>query len=300
MKPIRWALGPMQIVAPGLTERVVERLFFTPRRTRPSSELRKFVATGHRFELSVAGRRVVGWRWGQGPVVYLVHGWGSRGGRLAAFAPPLLEAGHSVVTFDAPGHGMSGRGMSSMPEFARALASVVERQGPAHAVIAHSLGCAATTLAVARGLSVSRLVFLAPPANPAAWVTGFARALALQPRIVEGMQRRSEERLHFRWAELDVPTLARELDVPLLIAHDADDRVVPWRDGAAVAAAWPGATMVTTRGLGHSGVVREPDVVRQAVAFVCGPGSDASWVDESTRLEHELFCRESRWVRATH
>lgn len=185
-----------------------------------------------------------------------------------------------------------------MPEFARALAAVVERQGRAHAIIAHSLGCGATTYAVSRGLPVSRLVFLAPPANPSAWVTGFARALALRPEIVEGLQRRSEQRLDFRWAELDVPTMARQLNVPLFIAHDSEDRVVPWRDGAAVAAAWPGSTMVTTKGLGHSGVVREPDVVRQAVAFVRDSEVNAAGEDESTRLEYELFCRESRWVHA--
>lgn len=298
MKPIRWAMRPLQTVAPVFAARVAERLFFTPPHPRASAGLRAFLASGRRFVLRVQGRRVVGWRWGQGPTVYLVHGWGSRGGRLQAFAEPLLQAGYSIVTFDAPGHGVSGRGMSSMPEFARALMAIVEREGSAHAVIAHSLGAAATTFALARGLSAGRVVFLAPPANPASWVTAFARALGLEPRTVERMQRRSEQRLEFQWADLDIPRLARTLDVPLFIAHDADDKVVPWQDGAAIAAAWPDARLITTHGLGHSGVARAADVVREAVAFVCSAQAAPSWQDESAQLEYELFCPEARWAAA--
>jgi pimeloyl-ACP methyl ester carboxylesterase len=158
MRSLRWASRALQAVAPAVAVGVAERLFFTPPRPRASAALHNFLGTGRCFELRVEHRRVVGWRWGEGPLVYLVHGWGSRGGRLEAFVRPLLEAGFGVVTFDAPGHGASGRGMSSMPEFARAIHAVVEREGTAHAVIAHSLGAAATALAVSWGLTAERLV----------------------------------------------------------------------------------------------------------------------------------------------
>ncbi len=223
MTPIRWAMRLLQAAAPALAARLAERLFFTPPRSRPPAGHHAFLASGRRFELRAGRRRVVGWRWGHGPVVYLVHGWGSRGVRLRAFVPPLLESGCAVVAFDAPGHGESGRGMSSMPEFARALAAVVEQVGPAHAVIAHSLGAAATALAVSWGLSVERLVFLAPPADPAAWVTPFARALAIRTDVIARVRARSERRLGFHWADLDVPAMARRMTVPLLVAHDQDD-----------------------------------------------------------------------------
>lgn len=297
MTPIRWSLRATQAVAPALAARLAERLFCTPPRSPASSPVRTFLASGRRFEVRVEGRRVVGWRWGNGggPVVYLVHGWGGRGGRLAAFATPLLDAGYSVVTFDAPGHGASGFGMSSMPEFARALAALVERQGPAHAVIAHSLGAAATALAVSWGLPARRLVFLAPPADPAAWVAPFAHALGLRRDVVARMQARIEQRLRFGWAHLDLLQIAPRMTVPLLVVHDRDDDTVPWRDGAAIAAAWPGARLVTTRGLGHRGVVWAPQVVGEVVAFTAGDAGAPLPLDESARLEYALFYREVRW-----
>ncbi len=128
---LRRGFGAVQAVSPALAARAAERLFFTPPRRRDSAETEAFLASGRRFVLPVAGRPVVCWRWGGGPVVYLAHGWGGRGGRLSDFADPLAAAGFAVVTWDAPGHGASGRGMSSMPEFARALSAVVSSQGPA-------------------------------------------------------------------------------------------------------------------------------------------------------------------------
>jgi hypothetical protein len=35
-----------------------------------------------------------------------------------------------------------------------------------------------------------------------------------------------------------------------------------------IAQAWPGATLSTTSGLGHRRIVRDADVVREAVGFV--------------------------------
>ena len=50
--------------------------------------------------------------------------------------------------------------------------------------------------------------------------------------------------------------------------HDDTDDVIPWADGNAIAGAWPGSTLVTTHGLGHSEIVRDPGVVAQTVAFL--------------------------------
>lgn len=54
-----------------------------------------------------AGRTIVAETWGEGPVVYLVHGWGGWRGQVASFAPPLVDDGFQVVTFDSLSHGDS-------------------------------------------------------------------------------------------------------------------------------------------------------------------------------------------------
>jgi len=115
------------------------------------------------------------------------------------------------------------------------------------------------------------------------------------------MRRRSETRIGFRWSELSVPEMAVEFDIPLLIVHDRDDATVPWSEGAAIAEAWPGAELVTTTGLGHREVVRDPGTVARAVDFVRqgaspdpleAPASAVS--DEGTWLDNDLFRRDDR------
>jgi pimeloyl-ACP methyl ester carboxylesterase len=295
---VRHGFGAAQAVSPALAVRVAERLFFTPPRTAHSTDTEDFLRTGRRFSLVVDGRLVVGWRWGSGPVVYLAHGWGSRGGRLAAFLAPLVAAGYSAVTWDAPGHGASGRGMSSMPEFARALAAVVANHGPAYAIIGHSMGASATALAASWGVAADRFAFIAPAANPGQFATRFAKALGARPEVMQGLRARTEQRLRFSWEDLDVPTIAAEMTAPLLVVHDREDQTVPFTDGQRIAAAWPDARLVETRGLGHRILVRDPKVVGEVIEFVTGVESASlmAMTAEHSRLEHYLFQRELRWA----
>ncbi len=302
MRFFRVVLWLLQAVSPHAAAWLAERLFFTARRTSLSPAARAFLASGRRFVLSVENRRVTGWSWGRdaAPAVYLVHGWASRGARLAAFTEPLRDAGYAVVTYDAPGHGASGRGMSSMPEFARTLAAVVAHHGRGrspHAVIAHSFGCSATSLALLWGLDAQRLVFLAPAADPPAWVAPFVRALALRPQTADLVRTRSERRIRYRWADLHVCDIARSISRPpsLLVVHDESDETVRWQDGAAIAAAWPDSQLVTTQGLGHRGVTSDARVVREAVTFIGGDRPETAIpTDEAGRLEYEMFFREER------
>jgi pimeloyl-ACP methyl ester carboxylesterase len=45
------------------------------------------------------------------------------------------------------------------------------------------------------------------------------------------------------------------------------DPDVPYDHGVEIARAWPGAELVTTSGLGHRAILRDPEVVRRAVDF---------------------------------
>lgn len=308
---VRHGFRAVQAVSPALAARAAERLFFTPPRRPDTPETEALLASGERFALPVGERTIVGWRWGSGPVVYLAHGWGGRGGRLGAFVPPLLAAGCTVVTWDAPGHGASDRGLSSMPDFARTLAAVVASQGPAHAIVAHSMGASATTLAASLGISAGRLVFLAPAANPPAFATAFGRALGARPEVMDRARQRSERRIKFSWDRLDVPGMAARMSAPLLVVHDRGDLVVAFADGERIAAAWPGARLVETEGLGHGGVVRDARVVAEVVDFVTAGGVRPVPVGAAAPprvgvltgagfgavdLDRYLFQRELRWA----
>jgi pimeloyl-ACP methyl ester carboxylesterase len=268
LRLLRPALRALVWAAPPLAVRAAAALFRTPPRHQTSDAERQLLASGKRGLLRAGKNQVATWEWGEGPTMLLVHGWGSRGARLGSFVEPLVSSGYSVVTFDAPGHGESSGRLSSLPQFLEALSAVAETRDSIYGVVAHSMGGAATSLALARGLQTERVVFLAPSANPGAYTKYFAEALGIPPEIRARMEQLFERQFGFRWEEFEVTQSVRCLTTPLLVFHDREDREVAWTDGESLARAWQGAELVTTQGLGHTKIVHDPDIVRQAVAFL--------------------------------
>ncbi len=294
--------------APSLAARYAERLFLTARRhRRPAWEV-DALADARRDRVAHDGAFVPTWTWrphvakrsamsfaDERPAVILVHGWEGRGSQLASFVPSLLEAGLRVVTFDAPGHGDSPLARASVVEHARALVSVARVVGPVHAVVGHSVGGAATLLATELGLEASRFAVIAAPIGPMAFANAFARTLGIDAATKEAMIERLERRYSIKFSDLDSRKSAARLKKPLLVVHDTEDNVVPWREGDAIAAAAMHGRLRTTTGLGHRAILRSPDVIEDVVSFV---RDDLELSSFAETLEGELFFRERRFSRA--
>jgi pimeloyl-ACP methyl ester carboxylesterase len=273
------SMGVLERVAPGMGASWAERLWFTV--PRAGGRRDRLAPPGRPFTVQVHGRTVAGEVWedgpGERPAVYLVHGWGGWGGQLDAFVAPLVEAGHRVVAFDALGHGgsdpgPSGPGRSNILELADSLTAVVAARGPAAAVVAHSLGATATAYAVRGGLAVGRAVFVSPMADPLPYTRAFAGRLGFGERIRTRMVARIERRVGMPLSAFGVPDLARTMATPpLLLVHDRQDAETGWVDSDAIARAWPGSRLVTTTGLGHRRILRDPAVVAEAAGFLDSP-----------------------------
>ena len=82
--------------------------------------------------------------------------------------------------------------------------------GPAHAMVAHSLGAKAAALAVARGAEVDRLVFLAPMGDFAWYLDIFADRHGFGPRIRRGLHRRLDRRLKMPLFDTDIAARGRQ------------------------------------------------------------------------------------------
>jgi pimeloyl-ACP methyl ester carboxylesterase len=200
--------------------------------------------------------------------VVLVHGWGSRAGRLSAIAEALVTAGFRVVLYDAPAHGASPGRLTSLPEFAQALRKVAAAVGPVHGLVGHSLGGAAVSVALSEGMAARRVVLIGAPSDVVVFSQAFAHHLHLPRRAHQTMRRNLEARLRMRWEELHIPTIARRLQAPALLIHDREDPDVPYTHCEEIAAAWPGARLQATTGLGHRAILRDPAVVQWTVEFL--------------------------------
>jgi len=265
---LRTAFRTVGTVAPGVAARWAETIFCRPPRheLRPSEHA--FLASGTRSGVRSGSDDLAVWSWGQGPRVILSHGWGSRAGRLSALAAALVANGFAVTVFDAPAHGASMGRQASLPQFARALMDVAPAGEPIYALVGHSLGGAAISLAMHRGLRAERVVLLAPPADVFVFSHAFAEHLRIPERARFAMQKNLEHRLQITWEELHVPTLARTMTTPVLVVHDLHDRDVPYAHGREIAEAWPGARLHTTNGLGHRSLLRDREVIQRILDFL--------------------------------
>jgi hypothetical protein len=193
----------------------------------------------------VPGGSVVGWSFGDGPPVYLLHGWGGSAAQLGAFVEPLAGAGFRVVAFDAPSHGASppgpsGRRSSTIVEFAAALRAVA-------------------AVALRDGLAADRAVLVAPFVDVLPYTHGFPRRFGFGERVRARMVRRFERRFGVPMSYFEVTGMGRQMaPPPVLVVHDRDDRETAWSGGRDLSRAWPGARLLTTSGLGTAASSRTP------------------------------------------
>jgi pimeloyl-ACP methyl ester carboxylesterase len=265
---LRWVFRSVGVVAPATAARWGEVIFCRPPQHEARPGEREFLETGRAVHVPHGDREIAAWTWGeQGPLVLLMHGWGSRASRFRFFVPALVSAGFRVVALDGPGHGATGGTRASLPEFAAALTAVAHATGDVAGVIGHSLGGSAAIFAMGRDLRPAPMVAIAAPAEPAAYFYRFVRHLRVPPRVRDRIRASLEARFGIKWSELDIPAIAARNRQPVLVIHDLDDHDVPIADGRAIAVA-SGGELVETHGLGHRAVMRDPEVVRAAVAFL--------------------------------
>ena len=70
-------------------------------------------------------------------------------------------------------------------------------------------------------------------------------------------------------AEFDAIVQSSYVDpVPTLVVHDRGDRQTPYADAERLVGSLPDARLVTTEGLGHRRILRDPAVVAEVVDFV--------------------------------
>ena len=252
-------------VAPAAAQRLAFDWFGKPRRRAGQPSI-----GAHRFRLTGDGPELAVWDWGDGPTVLLVHGWNGNAAQLAGLVPPLLRAGYYVAALDLPAHGASAGTRTNVRAMADALLRLGRRVGPVHAVIAHSLGAAASVIALAEGLGAERAVLIAPPADLPRYAREYARAVGLSARSTFDLLARLDVALGGREA-FDLLRLAPSQTARMLVLHDPADREVPLADAQALARAWPGARLEMLEGAGHTRALRHPEVISRAVSFVTDP-----------------------------
>lgn len=270
VRVIKVVLQVLGVFAPETVAKAAERLFTTTRRHPVPRHEAEIAARAKPFQVPFEGGYLHVYSWGEGPAtILLVHGWDGRGTQLGRFVPEALAAGYRVLALDGPGHGKSSGNRCDLFAMVRALHAVDAAAGPFAGVIAHSFGGAASLRAIQRGLlRTPRLVLVGVPDALEHVLDRFNEVFEFSPEVFGRFKRRLERRFGIPIAAARIAGNRPPDGVDALIIHDRHDHEVPFREGEAVHRAWPRARFIATEGLGHRRILKAPEVIAEAIAFV--------------------------------
>lgn len=155
-----------------LAGRVVHPVPSLPERSVPDSGLphEDLAITVGSYELGAwlleSGRSTPG-----APLLLLAHGWGANYGTVLRLAEPLVRGGQDVLLFDMRGHGRNEPAphvtVRHLRDDVGAVVRYASERFPGRPLVlaGHSLGGAASVLAVAEGAAAAGLILIATPAD---------------------------------------------------------------------------------------------------------------------------------------
>ena len=190
----------------------------------------------------------------------------------------LQDTGKAILAFDAFSHGTTGRGrhgwrQSSLIELSDLVLAIDREHGPFEAVVAHSAGAPAVARALRTGMPISKVVFLAPLADPLAQTHVLSEALGFDAVTAARWPEVLLERFNATREDID---MRQPLPLPapeVLIFHDQDDAFSPVAGSHQLRAVWHCVTLVETEGLGHYRITKDSEVLAQLKEFLSAHGS---------------------------
>ena len=246
--------------------------FFSPARYEVKPSEREVIEWGNNYRLPYEGGELAITTWGNsGPAVLLMHGWGGARAQMTGFVDSLLFAGYRVVAYDQPAHGESDGTMTNLLEIAPTMALIADREGPFHAIIAHSFGTLITSYAlVKRKLPPpARLVYFGAFNQLLESLPRFQVIAGLTDEIMDGFRAMLYENFGRDILEaITNESLAPQMEIPALMFHDGMDNVTPVEDSRAIARVWKHARYIETAGLGHRGALQSKSIYEQVVNFL--------------------------------
>jgi len=254
---------------PSPTENVAEKIFFRPKQYNLHSEEEYWQRSAHKFKviLPTSKKEIIGMKWGTGPSVLFIHGWAGRGTQFCKFIPLLEEKGLSVVTFDAPSHGMSSSRTTNALEILESLTAVASVVGDIHALVGHSFGCC-FALAGANLLKASKVILFAPQFDARADLRSWVVEAGVKGDILDNILKGFEKKYQKRFEDFNPCDVGPKTKAFVLIFHDLGDKACKIENSKKLMKKLNKGLLKITEGLGHNRILRDEKTVKEAVFFL--------------------------------
>lgn len=257
-------------LAPRITKSIILSRFFKPRSYDLTPLEKQFLHSSTPFHIHVHGKKIRCWKWGSGPAILFVHGWNGRGVNFAYFFKPFIDAGYSIVTYDAPAHGKSEGHVTNYFELSDTVRSFLNpsRGFNIQGIIAYSIGASAVINCISKDKPSVDVVLIAPALRLKELLFCAFNHHGIPEAVYGSLV--SELEAHYGYdVHKDNPdVLARTITSKMLIVHDTDDRTIPYTDTKILSDNSNNVFLHTTKGLGHKRILRDSAVVEVITGYI--------------------------------
>jgi hypothetical protein len=264
-------------ISPHFGAKALALFWFKVSRLRENEERAFWVKSSQRHEVIHRGKnlsvysRVPTAPRGQ---VLLLHGWSGRWDQLVAIANSLFESGFEVIVFDFPSHGENIGKETDVFEMSELLKSVFSSfKLDAPILICHSVAFLTVVHGMrVRSINCSKLITINSPSRFSYLIDVFRKKIGFSTLVDDELWKIIDRRVGVIGAKAQLATDHMKLisSDNVLIIHDEEDKEVDFEESVKLSKIWPESKRFITRGLGHTKILFNQEVVKRINLFCQG------------------------------
>jgi len=246
----------LDLLSPSIAARKVYHIMSNPR----IHKLREFEvkALDRSLKEQIKFKRfdIQKYSWGDAgnPVALLIHGWEGQAGNFGAMIDLLLDKGYQVIAYDAPAHGNSSKGNTSMFEYADFITERLKVHKP-RVILSHSFGSVTAAFALKQNpdVHVDQWYLITTPFHFRDRINEMAEFIGVSQRTIRHLITNLEKEIKIPLNDLNMEVYGgnlKNLDEAFII-HSSSDRVIPIEKARLSHKAIPQSKLIELENLGH-------------------------------------------------
>lgn len=202
--------------------------------------------------------------------ILLIHGWEGQAGNFSDLILKLRKEGFNIFAFDAPSHGFSSKGETSLFEFTELVGELI-RKYKVRKLISHSFGGVATTYALYENqdIEIDKYALITTPDRFLERIEDVSVQYGINRKVIKKLITKLENDYNIIVDKLNVSDFVKVIKVQeSIIFHDKKDKVIPIERSKNVYQNWDQCVFKEVEGTGHFRILRDESVLEEVVGFI--------------------------------
>ncbi|NQZ76044.1 MAG: alpha/beta hydrolase, partial [Ekhidna sp.] len=263
---IKKGLGLLQHASPKKSAEIIWHYFTLPGRVGFTEAQEAILKESAVSQVNYQGDFIKSYVWGNADKkILLCHGWRSKAADFRRMINSFVKKGYQVEAIDMRAHGHSQGKHTALPEFRDIIKSHIAKNGPYETVIAHSIGSLASGLALSElgpALHPKNFFIISGPPYVRYFFKDIINDVGCNDAVYQEMCSLVKEKYHQSVDYFDLRLKTNALkDINTHLMYCEDDQIVSFQRGEELEEAWPHASFVHVKGLGHYKIMANESII---------------------------------------